>query len=105
MAFHTLDDLQVKGKRVLVRADLNVPVADGAVTDATRIERQAPTLRELADKASEDGIDPEAQQERNLVDLSTIVGALLLSRATAGDPISEAILAAARRSLDSPDGA
>src|SRR5258706_16073156 len=49
MAFRTLDDLQVKGKRVLVRADLNVPVADGKVTDATRIERQAPTIRELAE--------------------------------------------------------
>ncbi len=52
MAFRTLDDLAMKGKRVLVRADLNVPVADGAVTDATRIERQAPTLRELADKGA-----------------------------------------------------
>jgi phosphoglycerate kinase len=50
--FKTLDDLDVKGKRVLVRADLNVPVKDGAVTDATRIERQAPTLRELADKGA-----------------------------------------------------
>ena len=49
MAFKTLDDLDVKGKRVLVRADLNVPVADGKVTDATRIERQAPTIRELAE--------------------------------------------------------
>jgi phosphoglycerate kinase len=49
MAFRTLDDLAVKGKRVLVRADLNVPVADGKVTDATRIERQAPTIRELAE--------------------------------------------------------
>jgi phosphoglycerate kinase len=49
MAFRTLDDLNVKGKRVLVRADLNVPVADGKVTDATRIERQAPTIRELAE--------------------------------------------------------
>jgi phosphoglycerate kinase len=49
MAFRTLDDLSVKGKRVLVRADLNVPVADGKVTDATRIERQAPTIRELAE--------------------------------------------------------
>src|SRR5579872_4566661 len=52
MAFRTLDDLDVKGKRVLVRADLNVPVADGKVTDATRIERQAPTLRELAEKGA-----------------------------------------------------
>lgn len=48
MSFRTLDDLTVKGQRVLVRADLNVPVADGKVTDATRIERQAPTIRDLA---------------------------------------------------------
>jgi len=52
MAFRTLDDLDVAGKRVLVRADLNVPVADGRVTDATRIERQAPTIRELADRGA-----------------------------------------------------
>ena len=51
-SFRTLDDLDVKGKRVLVRADLNVPVANGKVTDATRIERQAPTIRELADKGA-----------------------------------------------------
>jgi phosphoglycerate kinase len=52
MSFRTLDDLDVTGKRVLVRADLNVPVADGVVTDATRIQRQAPTIRELADKGA-----------------------------------------------------
>ena len=52
MDFNTLDDLEVRGKRVLVRADLNVPVKDGKVTDATRIERQAPTIRELADKGA-----------------------------------------------------
>ena len=52
MAFRTLDDLDVKGKRVLVRADLNVPVKDGVVTDATRITRQAPTIKELADKGA-----------------------------------------------------
>ena len=51
-SFKTLDDLSVAGKRVLVRADLNVPVKDGVVTDATRIERQAPTIRELADKGA-----------------------------------------------------
>jgi phosphoglycerate kinase len=50
--FRTLDELEVKGRRVLVRADLNVPVKDGAVTDATRIARQAPTIRELADKGA-----------------------------------------------------
>jgi len=52
MSFRTLDDLEVAGKRVLVRADLNVPLADGRVTDATRIERQAPTIRELADRGA-----------------------------------------------------
>ncbi len=45
--FKTLDDFDFAGKRVLVRADLNVPVADGQVTDATRIERLIPTLREI----------------------------------------------------------
>jgi phosphoglycerate kinase len=52
MAFRTLDHLDVKGKRVLVRADLNVPMKDGAVTDTVRIERQAPTIRELAGKGA-----------------------------------------------------
>jgi phosphoglycerate kinase len=52
MAFRILDDLDVKGKRVLVRADLNVPVADGKVTDDTRIVRQAPTIKELSDKGA-----------------------------------------------------
>ena len=50
--YNTLDDIAVKGKRVLVRADLNVPVKDGVVTDATRIARQAPTIRELAEKGA-----------------------------------------------------
>jgi phosphoglycerate kinase len=50
--FKTLDGLEVKGKRVLVRADLNVPMADGKVTDALRIERQAPTIQELAEKGA-----------------------------------------------------
>jgi phosphoglycerate kinase len=46
-AYKTLSDLDLTGKRVLLRADLNVPVADGKVTDATRIERLVPTIREI----------------------------------------------------------
>jgi phosphoglycerate kinase len=52
MTFRTLEGLDVRGKRVLLRVDLNVPMADGKVTDLTRIVRQAPTIRELADKGA-----------------------------------------------------
>ena len=51
-SFKTLDDVKVAGRRVLVRADLNVPAKDGVVTDATRIERSAQTIRELAEKGA-----------------------------------------------------
>src|ERR1700746_3936566 len=46
----TLEEADVKGKRVLVRVDLNVPVKNGKVADTPRIERVAPTIREIADK-------------------------------------------------------
>ena len=49
--FRTLDYRgRSKGKRVLLRVDLNVPMQDGRVTDSTRIERIAPTILEIADK-------------------------------------------------------
>ncbi|MCO6418567.1 phosphoglycerate kinase [Siccirubricoccus sp. KC 17139] len=50
--FRTLDDLDASGKRVLLRADLNVPMKDGRITDRTRIERLCPTIRELAEKGA-----------------------------------------------------
>ena len=50
--FRTLDDIDVRGKTVLLRADLNVPVKDGKVTDATRIERLAPTIEALIRKGA-----------------------------------------------------
>ena len=52
MRLPTLDDCDVGGKRVLLRVDLNVPVQDGRITDMTRIERQVPTIRELADRGA-----------------------------------------------------
>jgi phosphoglycerate kinase len=52
MSFRTLDNLPVAGKRVLLRADLNVPVRDGKITDLTRLERLCPTIRELAAKGA-----------------------------------------------------
>src|ERR1043165_10251806 len=50
--FRTLDDLDVTGKRVLVRADFNVPMREGQVTDRTRIERGALTISELAKRGA-----------------------------------------------------
>ncbi|SDR32727.1 phosphoglycerate kinase [Pseudovibrio sp. Tun.PSC04-5.I4] len=49
MPFKTLDDADLSGKRVLVRVDLNVPMADGKITDSTRIERVLPTIREISE--------------------------------------------------------
>ncbi|MCC7427552.1 MAG: phosphoglycerate kinase [Alphaproteobacteria bacterium] len=51
-AFRSLDGVAVQGRRVLLRADLNVPVRDGRISDLTRIERVAPTIRELAGKGA-----------------------------------------------------
>jgi len=48
--FRTLDQADVKGKRVLVRVDLNVPMTNGTVSDATRIAASAVTINEIADK-------------------------------------------------------
>ena len=68
--FRTLDDVDVKGKRVLVRVDLNVPMENGAVGDTTRIERIAPTIAEIADKGGKVILlahfgRPKGRDERN----------------------------------------
>ena len=52
MTFRTLDDAPVNGQRVLLRLDLNVPLENGRVSDATRIERALPTLRDLMAKGA-----------------------------------------------------
>ena len=52
MGSRTLDDVNVAGQRVLLRADLNVPMQGGEVSDTTRLERLVPTIKELADKGA-----------------------------------------------------
>ena len=49
-SFRTLDDVDIAGRRVLLRVDLNIPMSDGELGDLTRIERMAPTIREIAEK-------------------------------------------------------
>jgi phosphoglycerate kinase len=55
LSFRTLDDLpaDLRGRRVLVRCDLNVPMQDGRVADATRLEASVPTLRELRSRGAD----------------------------------------------------
>src|SRR6201999_3156999 len=51
MSFKTLDQANLFGQRVLVRVDLNVPMENGKITDATRIERVVPTITEISQKS------------------------------------------------------
>ena len=82
--FHTLDDASVSGKRVLVRVDLNVPMEEGRVTDATRIDRILPTICEIADKGGKvillahfgrpKGVDPKESLKPVAAELAKRLG-------------------------------
>jgi phosphoglycerate kinase len=82
--FRTLDDADVKGKRVLLRVDLNVPAENGRVTDTTRLERVAPTIIELSGKGAKvillahfgrpKGRDPKDSLRPVAAALSQVVG-------------------------------
>ena len=52
VAFKTIDDLQLRGRKVLLRVDLNVPLKDGVVTNSARIDRVCPTISELVDRGA-----------------------------------------------------
>ena len=82
--FKTLDDASLSGKRVLVRVDLNVPMEEGRVTDATRIDRILPTIREIADKGGKvillahfgrpKGVDPKESLKPVAAELAKRLG-------------------------------
>ena len=88
--FRTLDDLSPQGKRVLVREDFNVPLKDGRVTDATRIERAAPTLLELGDKGAKVIVLSHLGRPKGKPDPTFSLGPLVepLSRALGGKPVA-----------------
>jgi phosphoglycerate kinase len=82
--FRTLDDVDVKGKRVLLRVDLNVPMENGRVTDTTRLERIAPTITEISAKGGKvillahfgrpKGRDPKESLKPVAAELSLVIG-------------------------------
>lgn len=91
-AFRTLDDVAVAGKTVLVRGDLNVPMAQGVVTDTTRLDRLAPTLVELTDKGAKVVVmshfgRPKGQRKPEFT-LAPVAAAL--STALGGKPVAMA---------------
>ena len=112
--FNTIDDLEVSGKTVLVRADLNVPMQDGKVSDTTRIDRLAPTLKELSSKGAKVVVlshfgrpknGPDAKNSlRNVLDaLSAAVGQkVAFAEDCVGDKAKEAIAKRKRTTRPSP---
>lgn len=100
----TLDGVDVAGKRVLVRGDLNVPVQDGRVTDTTRIDRLAPTVRELAGKKAKvvllshfgrpKGRDPKESLEQLVPTISKQLGIKVAFASDCVGPEAESAVAA-----------
>ncbi|MBC7577658.1 MAG: phosphoglycerate kinase [Tardiphaga sp.] len=84
MTFRTLDDVNVSGKRVLVRVDLNVPMDGGKITDATRLERIAAGITEIAGKGGRvillahfgrpKGVDPKQSLKPVAAALAEVIG-------------------------------
>jgi phosphoglycerate kinase len=82
--FRTLDDADVRDKRVLLRVDLNIPMENGKVTDVTRLVRVAPTIVEIADKGGKvillshfgrpKGRDPKDSLKPVAAKLSEVIG-------------------------------
>jgi phosphoglycerate kinase len=105
-AFRTLDQADVHDKRVLLRVDLNVPVENGIVTDATRIERVAPTITEIADKGGKvillshfgrpKGRDPKHSLKPVVAEVARVIGRPVAFAEDCIGPKAEAAVAAMR---------
>ncbi len=106
--FRTLDDLtDATGKTVLVRVDFNVPLADGRVTDATRIERTLPTIEQLRNKGAKvvlmthmgrpkGQVDPQYSVEQLVPELDKRLGTVKFASDCVGEEASSAVAALAQ---------
>lgn len=85
----TLNDLECRGRRVIVRGDLNVPVREGKVTDTTRIDRLVPTLRALIDKGARTAVISHFGRPKGQIvsEMSLRPIAASLSQALGGTPV------------------
>ncbi|QDM18424.1 phosphoglycerate kinase [Tardiphaga sp. vice352] len=103
-SFRTLDDVDVKSKRVLVRVDLNVPMDNGRVTDATRLERIAATVTEIAGKGGKvillahfgrpKGVDPKQSLKPVAAALADVIGKpVAFAEDCVGDVAAKAVAA------------
>jgi phosphoglycerate kinase len=102
--FRTLDQADVKNKRVLYRVDLNVPMENGKVTDATRIERIAPGIDDLADRGAKvillahfgrpKGRDPKESLKPVAEELGRVLGRSVAFADDCVGPVAEQAVAA-----------
>ncbi len=104
-AFRTLDGVDLKGKRVLIRIDLNVPMTDGKVADDTRIRASAPTIREVAEKGGraillahfgrpKDGPDPKYTLKPVVPAVAAVLGMPIAFAEDCVGPVAEKAVAA-----------
>jgi phosphoglycerate kinase len=102
--FRTLDGVDLRSKRVLLRVDLNVPMENGKVTDATRIERVAPMITEIADKGGKvillahfgrpKGPDPKESLKPVAAEVAKVIGRKVAFADDCIGPKAEAAVAA-----------
>ena len=101
-AFSVIDDFDVRGRRVLVRCDLNLPMQDGKPSDLTRLERAAVTIRELSSKGARvvvlshfgrpKGFDPSQSLAPLTAPLATALGRPVAFGADCVGPSAQAVV-------------